>query len=63
MMPKFWASNEAIKPKNCKEIKKIVWNNHKMIVSDIADIVRISIGYVPHILHEFLGMPFGYNVQ
>jgi len=48
--------NEAVIPENIKKIQKLVMNDRKLKVHEIADIVKISDGSVSTILHEHLGM-------
>lgn len=48
--------NEAVIPENIKKIHKLVMNDRKLKVHELADIVKISDGSVFTILHEHLGM-------
>ena len=48
--------NEAVIPVNMKKILKVVMDNRKVKLREIADIVKISFGSVFIILHEHLGM-------
>ena len=48
--------NEAVIPENMKKILKVVMDNRKVKLREIADIVKISSGSVFTILHEHLGM-------
>lgn len=47
---------EAVTPENVKKIHKIILENRKVKLAEIADIVKISIERVHHIVHEYLGM-------
>ena len=48
--------NEAVIPENMKKILKVVMDNRKVKLREIADIVKISFGSVFIILHKHLGM-------
>ena len=48
--------NETVIPENIKKIHKLVMNDRKLKVHELADIVKISDGSVFTILHEHLGM-------
>lgn len=47
---------EAVTDENIKKIHKIILNDRKMKLSEIADIVKISKERVHHIIREYLGM-------
>ncbi|XP_035225628.1 uncharacterized protein LOC118198134 [Stegodyphus dumicola] len=49
-------SNEAVSPKNVKQVLKIVMNDRKVKVREIAELVNISTGSASMILHEKLRM-------
>ncbi|XP_035205887.1 uncharacterized protein LOC118180914 [Stegodyphus dumicola] len=49
-------SNEAVAPENVKQMLKIVMNDRKVKVREIAEMVNISTGSACMILHEKLGM-------
>lgn len=48
--------NEAVTEENITKVHRIVLDDRKVKVREIADIVKISIGSVHHILHEHLCM-------
>ena len=48
--------NEAVSPENIQKTHKLVMNDRKLMVHELADIVKISDGSVFTILHEHLGM-------
>ena len=48
--------NEAVTPENIKKIHKIVLNDRKVKLRELADIVEISKERVGFILHEHLNM-------
>ena len=48
--------NEAVTEENIKKVHRIVLDNRKINVSEIAGMVKISIELVRHILHKYLGM-------
>lgn len=47
---------EAVTPENIKTIHKIILNDRKVKLIEIADTLKISKERVGHILHEYLGM-------
>jgi len=47
---------EAVIDENIKKIHKIILNDRKLKLKEIADIVKISPERVHHIIHEYLGM-------
>lgn len=48
--------NEAIIPENIKKVHKLVINDRKLKVHELADIMKISVGSVFTILHKHLAM-------
>ena len=48
--------NEAVTPKNIKQVLKIVMDDHKLKVREIAKMVNISTGSASTILNQKLGM-------
>ena len=48
--------NEAVTPENIKHVLKIVMNDRKLKISEIAKMVNILTGSVSTILNEKLGM-------
>ncbi|XP_035208588.1 uncharacterized protein LOC118183227 [Stegodyphus dumicola] len=48
--------NEAVTPENVKQVFKIVMNDSRVKVREIAEIVNLSTGSACTILHEKLGM-------
>ena len=49
-------TNEAVTEENIKKVHRIVLDDRKIKVGEIADMVRISTRRVSHILHEHLGI-------
>lgn len=47
---------EAVTSENIRKIHKIILNNRKVKLSEIADTLKISTERVHHIVHEYLGM-------
>lgn len=47
---------EAVTSENIRQIHKIILNNRKVKLSEIADTLKISTERVHHIVHEYLGM-------
>lgn len=47
---------EAVTDENIKKVHKIILNDRKVKLQEIADIVKISTERVHHIVHEYLGM-------
>ena len=48
--------NEAVSPDNFKKIHKIVWNDRKVKLRELADILKISKERVAFLLHEHLSI-------
>lgn len=48
--------NEVVTPENIKKIHKIIMNDRKLKLSEIADTLKISKERVHHIIHEYLDM-------
>jgi len=51
---RFGRPNEAVTPENIKKIHKIVLDDRKVKLRELADIVKISMERVGYILHEHL---------
>ncbi|KAF7282415.1 hypothetical protein GWI33_002728 [Rhynchophorus ferrugineus] len=49
-------AKEVVTDENIKKIHKMILNDRKLKLSEIADTLKISTESVHHIIHEYLGM-------